>query len=85
MLNAFLARSRLRRVEARVKKLHGLQKRNRKQIQRLLQQRDELEREKYEEKKAKLEAAKHDIIAKVKVLEDQQRALEAQLGEKVKA
>jgi TolA-binding protein len=86
MLKAALTRSKLRRVEARIKKLHGLQKRNRKQIQQLLQQRDELEREKYEKEKAKLEAAKKELIEKLAPLEDEQRRLEAELqGMKVKA
>jgi hypothetical protein len=79
MLAAALKKSKLRRVEARIKKLHGLQKRNRKQIQSLLQRRDELERPDYESRKAKLEAAKHELIEKLAPLEDKERALRTEL------
>jgi hypothetical protein len=79
VLKAALTRSKLRRVEARIKKLHGLQKRNRKHIQQLLQSRDDLEREDYDAKKAKLEASKKELIEKLAPLEEEQRRLEAEV------
>ncbi|MCA1814304.1 MAG: hypothetical protein LC624_10210 [Halobacteriales archaeon] len=79
MLKAALTRGKLKRTEARIKKLHGLQKRNRRHIQELLRARDDMEREAYEEKKTKLEAVKHGLIEQIAPLEEDQRRLEGEL------
>jgi chromosome segregation ATPase len=80
-LKAFLMKGKLQRAEREAKRLHGMQKRVRGHI-------DELEAEHrkggmdeatYKDRKAKLEAKRHEYIEKLKEVEVLERQLRADL------
>lgn len=81
MALTFLLRGKLQRAERHARKLHGLQRRVRGQL-------DDLEEKKrkgtlapaaYEDRKAKLEARRHEIIDELKMVEEKERQLRAEL------
>lgn len=70
----------LRRTESKARKLHGLQARIRGHIEDLEKQRKKgMDARKYSAKKAKLEAKRHDFLEKLKVIEEEERQLRAQV------
>lgn len=80
-LKTFLMRAKLRRAEREAKRLHGLQKRVRTQL-------DDLEGERrkggvapaaYEDRKARLDARRHELLARLKQVEEHERHLRAEL------
>lgn len=79
-LKEFLLRGKLSRTEREARRLHGHQKRVRGQL-------DDLEGERkkgmaegaYKDRKAKLEQKRHEIIAKLKTVEEQERQLRAEV------
>ena len=79
-LRTILLKAKLQRTGREAKRLHGLQKRVRNQLEELEQERRKgLAQEKYEERKAKLEARRHEIIEKLKHVEAQERQVRAEV------
>lgn len=82
-LKEVLRRGKLQKVEREARKLHGLQRRYRRFLDDLEEERKRgLAKEKYEERKAKLEAKRHELIEKLKQVEEQERQLRAELAGK---
>lgn len=79
-LKTILVRGKLSRAEREAKRLHGLQRRVRSQMDDLEgEKRKGLEAAKYEDKKKRLEARRHELIDKLKHVEEQERHLRAEL------
>lgn len=81
-LKRFLMNARLSRTEREAKRLHGLQKRVRNQLEEL---EDEKRRGKvteaaYKDRKAKLDTHRHELVEKLKHVEEQVRHLRAELA-----
>jgi F0F1-type ATP synthase membrane subunit b/b' len=79
-LKTLLVRNKLQGAERQAKKFHGLQRRVRSQLDELeAERRKGMEQAKYEARKAKLEARRHELIDKLKNVEERERHLRAEL------
>ena len=79
-LKSLFLRNKLQSAEREAKKLHGLQRRVRTQLDDLNQQkRKGMDAAKYEDRKAKLETRRHEIIEKLKHVEEKERQLRAEV------
>lgn len=79
-LQGFIAKTRLKRAEREAKRLHGLQKRVRNQLDELAEKKRKgaLSEDAYLGRKDKLEAHRHELVEKLKHVEDQVRHLRAE-------
>lgn len=78
-LKAALTRGRLRKAERRARKLHGLQRRYRRFIEELNENKKGMDPAKYESKKAELEGKRHKLVEEMKHVEEDERRLRAEL------
>lgn len=80
-LKAFLVRTRLARTEREAKRLHGLQKRVRNQLEELEteKKRGKVSEAAYKDRREKLEQQRHELVAKLHHVEEQVRRLRAEL------